>query len=73
MFFGALTFPSADAIATGQPTPWVGVWERINILMYLQWIGVLAIVLMRETPVAYRSVADAAPQQVPAPAATPSR
>ena len=66
LFFGALTFPSTDAIATGQPTPWVGVWERINIFMYLQWIAVLAIRLMREKRVAHRSVPDEASRRLAA-------
>jgi hypothetical protein len=50
LFFGMLTFPATDAIATGQPTPWAGVWERINIFMYLQWIAVLSAFLLREAP-----------------------
>jgi Protein of unknown function (DUF998) len=67
LFFGALTFPSAEAIAAGQPTPWVGVWERINILMYLQWIAALAIVLMREAQVAYQSARGSASRRLTAP------
>ncbi|HEY9207269.1 MAG TPA: DUF998 domain-containing protein [Candidatus Methanoperedens sp.] len=35
-------------IATGQPTPWFGVIERINVYGYLLWVAVLAIVLLRE-------------------------
>jgi hypothetical protein len=70
LFFGALTFPSTDAIATGQPTPWVGVWERINIFMYLQWIAVLAIVLMREARAPEKLAASGAPGRLAARAAT---
>jgi hypothetical protein len=70
LFFGALTFPSTDAIATGQPTPWVGVWERINIFMYMQWIAALAIVLMREARVREKSAASGAPGRLAATAAT---
>jgi hypothetical protein len=29
--FGALTFWDAPRIAANLPTPWVGVWERINL------------------------------------------
>lgn len=29
------------------PTPWMGVWERINIIAYMIWIVVLAILLLR--------------------------
>jgi hypothetical protein len=68
LLFGALTFPSTDAIATGQPTPWVGVWERINIFMYLQWIAVLAIVLMREAREAHQSATGGASRRLTAPA-----
>ncbi len=34
--------------ATGQPTPWFGVIERINVYGYLLWVAVLSIVLFRE-------------------------
>jgi hypothetical protein len=70
LFFGALTFPSTDAIATGQPTPWVGVWERVNIFMYLQWIAVLAVVLIREAQPAYHSATGGATRRLSAPAPT---
>ncbi|MFB0517655.1 MAG: DUF998 domain-containing protein [Acidobacteriota bacterium] len=33
--------------AAGQPTPWFGVIERINVYGYLLWVAVLAIVLLR--------------------------
>ena len=29
------------------PTPWIGLWERINISVFLLWVVVLAIVLLR--------------------------
>jgi len=45
--FGLLTVPVVGGISTGQPTPWAGVIERINIFMDLQWIAVLSIVLLR--------------------------
>jgi hypothetical protein len=70
LFFGALTLPSTGAIATGQPTPWVGIWERVNIFMYLQWIAVLAIVLMREPQPAYHSLTGGASRRLTAPAPT---
>jgi hypothetical protein len=42
-------FISMDAprIAADLPTPWVGVWERINIGAFLLWIVVLAVSLWR--------------------------
>jgi hypothetical protein len=39
----------APAIQADLPTPWVGVWERINIGVWLLWIGVLAVLLLRRT------------------------
>ena len=41
--FGALTFLDAPNIGTNLPTPWVGLWERINIGAFLLWIAVLAV------------------------------
>jgi len=46
--FGALTSTSAPRIAKNLPTPWIGVWERINIGVFLLWVVVLAATLWRE-------------------------
>jgi hypothetical protein len=40
---GALTFLDAPGVAANLPTPWIGVWERINIGVFLLWVIVLAI------------------------------
>ena len=45
--FGALTFLDAPRVAANLPTPWIGVWERINIGVFLLWVVVLATVLLR--------------------------
>jgi hypothetical protein len=45
--FGALTFRDGPRIAANLPTPRVGVWERINIGVFLLWVVVLAITLLR--------------------------
>jgi hypothetical protein len=45
--FGALTGLDGPRIAGNLPTPWVGVWERINIGAYLLWVVVLAMTLLR--------------------------
>ena len=45
--FGALTFWDAPRIQANLPTPWVGLWERINISVFLLWVVVLATVLLR--------------------------
>ena len=44
---GALTIPDAARIQANLPTPWIGVWERINIGAFLLWVVVLAISLWR--------------------------
>lgn len=46
--FGALTFLDAPRIAANLPTPWIGVWERINIGVFLLWVVVLAITVLRQ-------------------------
>jgi CubicO group peptidase (beta-lactamase class C family) len=45
--FGALTFRDAPGVAANLPTPWIGLWERINIGVFLLWVVVLAIALLR--------------------------
>lgn len=50
--FGFLTAVDAPAIPADRPTPWIGVWERINIGAFLLWIVVLAIALLRAPPTA---------------------
>jgi len=44
---GALTFLDAPQIAANLPTPWIGVWERIDIGVWMLWLLVLAVVLLR--------------------------
>jgi hypothetical protein len=54
--FGALTGLDSPRIAANLPTPWIGLWERINIGTFLLWVVVLAIVLLRRSgPEAPRS------------------
>jgi hypothetical protein len=45
--FGTLTGLNGPRIAQNQPTPWVGVWERICIGAFLLWVVVLAVALLR--------------------------
>jgi hypothetical protein len=45
--FGASTGPQAAAMVAGQPTPWLGLTERLNIYSFMLWIVVLAISLLR--------------------------
>lgn len=45
--FGTLTGVNGPRIGRDLPTPWVGVWERIDIGAYLAWVVVLAMILVR--------------------------
>lgn len=42
MLFGLLTSMEAPNVDVDGPTPWIGIWERINIGVFLLWIVVLA-------------------------------
>jgi hypothetical protein len=46
--FGIVSFLAAPQLAANQPTPLLGVWERVNIFGYLLWIVVLAITLLKK-------------------------
>ncbi len=46
--FGGLTSMNASRVGANLPTPWIGVWERINIGVFLLWVVVLAVILLRE-------------------------
>lgn len=43
--FAALTFRDAPGVSRNLPTPWIGVWERVNIATFLLWVIVLAAAL----------------------------
>ena len=45
--FGALTSVQAGGLATGSPTPWIGISERLCIGAFLVWVAVLAVALLR--------------------------
>jgi hypothetical protein len=47
MLFGVLTSRQAPRIAANQPTPWGGIYERLNIYPTMLWLAVLAIGLVR--------------------------
>jgi len=46
LLFGVLTFLEAPQISTNGPTPLIGIWERINIGLFLLWVAVLALYLL---------------------------
>jgi Protein of unknown function (DUF998) len=64
LVFGAATGPQAAALAAGEPTPWLGLTERINIYSFMLWVVALSIALLR----AQRA---GVPQQVGKPTLTP--
>ena len=45
--FGGLTFLEAPHLQANLPTPWIGLWERINISVFLLWVVMLGAVLWR--------------------------
>ena len=45
--FGGLTFLEAARLQANLPTPWIGLWERINISVFLLWVVILAVILWR--------------------------
>ena len=57
LLFGALTSRDAPLIESNRPTPWMGVWERINIGIFLLWVIVLAIMLLRKKRMGQTSAA----------------
>ncbi len=50
LIFGVLTGLDAPRLAANLPTPWLGVWERINIGVYLLWSVALAMLILRQQP-----------------------
>ncbi|MDJ1506424.1 DUF998 domain-containing protein [Xanthocytophaga agilis] len=48
IFFGFLTSIQAQNIVTNKPTPWMGMWERINIGIFMVWIIAFAIVVLKK-------------------------
>jgi hypothetical protein len=47
LVFGFLTGLGVPSVQLNQPTPWLGVWERISAGGFLAWIIVLASTLLR--------------------------
>jgi hypothetical protein len=48
VIFGVLTGLMATDMEANLPTPMMGVWERINIGVYMVWVIVLAVMLLRK-------------------------
>jgi hypothetical protein len=47
---GVLTSLAAPGVNANLPTPWIGIWERINVGAWLLWVVVLAVMLIRSAP-----------------------
>jgi len=54
--FGILTFIEAPNIATNGPTPTIGIWERVNISVFMLWVIVFALMLLRKRDVTTQAV-----------------
>jgi hypothetical protein len=52
--FNALASAYAPEVAAGQPTPWIGLYERIAFSAYFLWLSVLAVALWRRRTVKQR-------------------
>jgi hypothetical protein len=44
---GVISSMSAAQLQADLPTPWMGVWERVNIAVWLLWVAVLSVLLLR--------------------------
>jgi hypothetical protein len=62
--FGALTSMQVPRLVANQPTPWMGLEERVNIYATMLWVAVLAVSL-------WRAQGASAPRQLGRPALTP--
>lgn len=47
IFCGMLTSQGAPNVGRNLPTPWIGVWERLNIGVFLLWVAFFSTSLMR--------------------------
>jgi len=45
--FGVLTFTEAPDVDKNLPTPFIGLWERINIAAFMIWLFVFSIILLQ--------------------------
>jgi hypothetical protein len=46
--FGVLISLTSAGLAKGEPTPWLGVTERVEIAAFLLWVAALAIAFLRD-------------------------
>jgi Protein of unknown function (DUF998) len=48
--FNALAIAYAPEVVAGEPTPWIGLYERIAFSAYFVWLSMLAVALWRGQP-----------------------
>lgn len=58
VIFGSLTFWAAPGVASNQPTPLLGIWERINIGIFLLWVVIFSLKLISNDSNAQNSITD---------------
>lgn len=60
--FGMLTVSQVPGLAANEPTPWMGLFERVNIYATMLWFSAFSVVMAREakTPGGSASFTDAA-------------
>jgi len=56
--FGAVTGTYTASVQANLPTPWLGVWERIDAGLLMLWLVVLAVALLRRRDMAARGIAE---------------
>jgi Protein of unknown function (DUF998) len=47
IIFGILTTRDSSGIEAGLPTPYLGIWERVNIGAYMLWVIVFTILMIK--------------------------
>ena len=47
IFFGFLTGSTAPLVAANEPTPWMGIYERISVFTPMIWMSILATILLK--------------------------
>jgi pimeloyl-ACP methyl ester carboxylesterase len=56
--FGAMTGTYAARVQANLPTPWLGVWERIDAGLLMLWLLVLAVALLRRSQMRAAGIAE---------------
>jgi len=56
--FGAVTGTYTASVQANLPTPWLGVWERIDAGLLMLWLIILAVALLRRGDVTATGIAE---------------